>query len=208
MSPRSFLFTFEAGPELPTPKPGQFVNIAVSDDLALMRPFSVAGITSPGRFDLLVEIRGKGTLALAETPVGASVAAIGPLGNEFTEPERGQHGDTCRRRHRRRRPAAARAGTQARLPPRARAGRGALVRRTHAPHAAAADGRRRDAPRGRDRRRERGTSRNGHGTSHEGARRAQGAGARLLLRPAGDDRRCGQASRRNAGSPARRCSRR
>lgn len=87
VSPTSFLFTFDGGPELATPKPGQFVNIAVSNDLTLMRPFSVAGITAPGRFDLLVETRGKGTRALADTPVGAKVPAVGPLGNEFTEPE-------------------------------------------------------------------------------------------------------------------------
>ncbi|MFH1689114.1 MAG: dihydroorotate dehydrogenase electron transfer subunit [Candidatus Eisenbacteria bacterium] len=87
VSPTSFLFTFETGPELPTAKPGQFVNVAVSDDLALMRPFSVAGIPAPGRFDLLVETRGKGTRALVERPVGAAVRVVGPLGNEFTAPD-------------------------------------------------------------------------------------------------------------------------
>ncbi|MEA3409773.1 MAG: dihydroorotate dehydrogenase electron transfer subunit [Candidatus Eisenbacteria bacterium] len=87
MSPTSYLFTFEAGPDLPTARPGQFVNVAVSEDLTLRRPFSVAGIPSPGRFDLLVETRGKGTRALAEKHVGAIVGVLGPLGNEFTLPD-------------------------------------------------------------------------------------------------------------------------
>lgn len=89
MSPTSFLFTFESGPDLPTPRPGQFVNVAVADDLTLRRPFSVAGIPAPGRFDLLVEMRGKGTRALAEKPVGSAVDVMGPLGNEFTLPDAG-----------------------------------------------------------------------------------------------------------------------
>ena len=87
MSPTSYLFTFEAGPELPTPRPGQFVNVAVSDDVTLRRPFSFAGIPAPGRFDLLVEMRGKGTRALAEKPIGSAVGVLGPLGNEFTLPD-------------------------------------------------------------------------------------------------------------------------
>lgn len=86
MSATSFLFTLEAGPELPTPVPGQFVNVAVSDDLTLRRPFSVAGVPSPGAFDLLVEMRGRGTRALAERPVGSSIGVLGPLGNRFTVP--------------------------------------------------------------------------------------------------------------------------
>jgi dihydroorotate dehydrogenase electron transfer subunit len=89
VSPTSFLFTFEAGPELSTPRPGQFVNVSVSEELALPRPFSVAGIPARGRFDLLVEVRGKGTRALAEMPVGGSVRVLGPLGTGFTMPGEG-----------------------------------------------------------------------------------------------------------------------
>ncbi len=89
MSPTCYLFTFEADPEFPTPRPGQFVNLAVSDDLTLRRPFSVAGVPAPGRFDLLVEVRGKGTRALAEKPIGSAAGVVGPLGNEFTLPEPG-----------------------------------------------------------------------------------------------------------------------
>jgi len=89
VSPTCYLFTFEADPEFTTPRPGQFVNVAVSGDLTLRRPFSVAGIPAPGRFDLLVEMRGKGTRALAEKPIGATAGVVGPLGNEFTLPDEG-----------------------------------------------------------------------------------------------------------------------
>jgi len=86
VSATTYLFTLEAGPELPQPAPGQFVNVAVSEELTLRRPFSVAGTPAPGSFDLLVEVRGKGTRALADMPVGAEVDVLGPLGNEFSGP--------------------------------------------------------------------------------------------------------------------------
>ena len=47
VSPTCYLFTLEAGPDFPTPRPGQFVNVAVSNDLTLRRPFSVAGVVGP-----------------------------------------------------------------------------------------------------------------------------------------------------------------
>jgi dihydroorotate dehydrogenase electron transfer subunit len=87
VSPTSYLFTLEAGPGFTTSRPGQFVNVTTSGELALPRPFAVAGIPAPGRFDLLVEMKGKGTLALAETPVGRPLRVLGPLGNGFTMPE-------------------------------------------------------------------------------------------------------------------------
>jgi len=61
--------------------------VAVSDDLTLRRPFSVAGIPAPGRFELLVEVRGPGTRALAARPAGTRLEVAGPLGNSFSMPE-------------------------------------------------------------------------------------------------------------------------
>lgn len=66
------------------------MNVAVPADLTLRRPFSVAGVPAPGSFDLLVEVRGKGTRALTDMPVGAEVEVLGPLGNEFSEPAAGE----------------------------------------------------------------------------------------------------------------------
>jgi dihydroorotate dehydrogenase electron transfer subunit len=90
VSPTSYLFTFESEPGFQTPRPGQFVDIAASEDLTLRRPFSVAGVPSPGRFELLVEVRGPGTRALESRQIGSRVEMSGPLGNSFDMPEDGE----------------------------------------------------------------------------------------------------------------------
>jgi dihydroorotate dehydrogenase electron transfer subunit len=90
VSPTSYLFTLETAPGVPTARPGQFVTVAVSDGLTLRRPFAVAGLPSPGRYELLVEVRGPGTRALADKPVGARLEVAGPFGNTLTMPEDGE----------------------------------------------------------------------------------------------------------------------
>lgn len=60
--------------------------MTASSELTLRRPFSVAGVRASGTIELLVELRGKGTQALALLPEGASVPLMGPLGNTFTFP--------------------------------------------------------------------------------------------------------------------------
>lgn len=65
------------------------MHVTASSELTLRRPFSVAGVRSPGTLELLVELRGKGTRGLAALPEGASVPLMGPLGNTFTLPEPG-----------------------------------------------------------------------------------------------------------------------
>jgi dihydroorotate dehydrogenase electron transfer subunit len=80
------LFTLAVDGSFPEPEPGQFVHMMTSSALALRRPFSVAGVRASGVIQLLVELRGKGTQALASLPEGASVPLMGPLGNTFTFP--------------------------------------------------------------------------------------------------------------------------
>ena len=87
VSPDSWLITFSVPDGFATPRPGQFVNVAVSRDLTLRRPFSVAGIPEPGSFDILVKRVGRGTSELVQADVGDSVPVIGPLGNQFGLPE-------------------------------------------------------------------------------------------------------------------------
>jgi dihydroorotate dehydrogenase electron transfer subunit len=89
LSGENCLFTLAVDGAFPEPEPGQFVHVAASPELTLRRPFSVAGVPSPGALDLLVELRGKGTRALAALPEGAPVSVMGPLGNTFTLPEPG-----------------------------------------------------------------------------------------------------------------------
>ena len=67
-----------------TAAPGQFVHVNTGPERTLRRPFSVAGVT-PGRdVELLIELRGEGTRALADLPVGAQLTIMGPLGRGFT----------------------------------------------------------------------------------------------------------------------------
>lgn len=66
------------------------MQVAASDDLTLRRPFSIAGAPADGFLELLVEVRGRGTSALAALPVGTEVRLAGPLGNAFTLPEAGE----------------------------------------------------------------------------------------------------------------------
>lgn len=88
--PGSFLFTLEAGPGFPDPLPGQFVNVAADAGLTLRRPFSVAGGRGGGTIELLVELRGRGTRALALLPEGSVFGVMGPLGTGFGLPENGE----------------------------------------------------------------------------------------------------------------------
>lgn len=65
-------------------RPGQFVNVRVSDTLdpLLRRPLSIADVVGE-EVRLLVQIRGKGTRLLAEKMAGDTLSLVGPLGNGF-----------------------------------------------------------------------------------------------------------------------------
>ena len=86
MSARDSLCAFDAGPSFPDALPGQFVHVRTPADAALRRPFSVAAVTGPGRFELLVRRRGAGTSALLALPPGSEVPVLGPSGNGFSLP--------------------------------------------------------------------------------------------------------------------------
>lgn len=88
--PGNLLFSLDVGPEFPEPLPGQFVHVTAARELALRRPFSVAGAPRPGTIELLLEIRGSGTRGLAALPEGTEVDVLGPLGTSFTIPADGE----------------------------------------------------------------------------------------------------------------------
>lgn len=66
-------------------KPGQFVNIRVSETCYpyLRRPFSFCDVEND-LIKILFTVSGQGTKALAEAIVGSKFDIIGPLGNGFT----------------------------------------------------------------------------------------------------------------------------
>lgn len=73
------------GPEpLPECLPGQFVELNLPcPGVLLNRPYSIFGADADFLL-LLVKIVGRGSRALAESPVGTAVTAIGPLGATFS----------------------------------------------------------------------------------------------------------------------------
>lgn len=65
-------------------QPGQFVMVRVSqsNDPLLRRPFAVYKVYGDV-IDLVVKVVGKGTMILAQKPIGDRLDLIGPLGNGF-----------------------------------------------------------------------------------------------------------------------------
>ncbi len=90
VSPDSCLLRLDVGPDFAVPAPGQFVHVAAWNGLTLRRPFSIAAVPAPGKVELLIELRGKGTRALTALSPGLPVSVMGPLGNSFSMPEEGE----------------------------------------------------------------------------------------------------------------------
>lgn len=69
--------------------PGQFVHLRIPtlEASALRRPLSIYS-AQDGVLELLFKIVGRGTAALAETPLGASISVLGPLGRGFPQPKK------------------------------------------------------------------------------------------------------------------------
>lgn len=73
--------------------PGQFVNIKCHDglDAFLRRPISILRANpAENTFDIVYMIRGKGTRLLSCFECGDSIDCMGPLGNGFTLPRKGE----------------------------------------------------------------------------------------------------------------------
>ncbi len=63
------------------------MHVDTGTERTLRRPFSIAGVGPEGEVELLIELRGGGTHALADLQLGASVTMMGPLGHGFTLPD-------------------------------------------------------------------------------------------------------------------------
>jgi dihydroorotate dehydrogenase electron transfer subunit len=84
------LLTISPFTPIPQFEPGQFLMIGLErmHDPLLKRPFSILRET-PGGYQILYRIKGKGTMMLSEMRKGSVVDGIGPLGKSFPFPERG-----------------------------------------------------------------------------------------------------------------------
>jgi dihydroorotate dehydrogenase electron transfer subunit len=69
-------------------RPGQFLMVRIRSgaDPLLRRPFAVHRLSPPGGFEILYKVVGRGTGLLAETPRGATLDILGPLGRGFELP--------------------------------------------------------------------------------------------------------------------------
>jgi len=67
-------------------QPGQFVMLRVSSgpDPLLRRPFSIFRVHDDEVFEILFQVKGRGTAALARSRKGDELSVFGPLGNGFS----------------------------------------------------------------------------------------------------------------------------
>lgn len=82
----TFLMTIESPDIALSGRPGQFVHVRCGGHEAyLRRPFSICRIDRErGTFDIGVQVRGKGTRALAALRENDTIDVMGPLGNGFS----------------------------------------------------------------------------------------------------------------------------
>lgn len=73
-------------------RPGQFVHVRIAEgaDFILRRPFSVHRVAGD-TLELLYQVLGRGTAALAEARPGAALSLAGPLGSGWRVPDRLEH---------------------------------------------------------------------------------------------------------------------
>jgi len=76
----------------PAPKPGQFYMVASGPgpEPLLKRPFCYFDSTGDGDLSMLYKVQGKGTRMLAAMPDGVILDVLGPLGNSYPMPKKGQ----------------------------------------------------------------------------------------------------------------------
>ncbi len=73
-------------------QPGRFVMLRVSENLDpfLARPFGIASLPSRASIELIYRIVGRGTALLSRVTPGTGLGLLGPIGNGFPAPERGE----------------------------------------------------------------------------------------------------------------------
>lgn len=69
-------------------RPGQFVQVDCGKDTSLRRPISISNFDGE-RLTLCYDVRGKGTLAMAEMKAGEKIDLLGPIGHGFDIPQDG-----------------------------------------------------------------------------------------------------------------------
>ena len=81
--PNIFKFTMEAPKIVENAKPGNFIEIRVTDDIEpfLRRPISIYNMKKEsGILEIIFQVKGKGTKILAKKQIGEKIDILGPLG--------------------------------------------------------------------------------------------------------------------------------
>ncbi|HHV98578.1 MAG TPA: dihydroorotate dehydrogenase electron transfer subunit [Clostridiaceae bacterium] len=90
LAPLLFRLTIQSEYIAKNAKPGQFVNIKCCDgiDALLRRPISICSVNrEQGLFDIVFEVRGRGTEILSLKKPGDILDILGPLGKSFYAPK-------------------------------------------------------------------------------------------------------------------------
>lgn len=90
LNKRHFIIELSSDGPLPMILPGNFVQVLVEDSPStfLRRPFSIHSVDpAANSFQLLVQIKGAGTLHLSRLSKGDKLSVIFPLGNCFSLPQ-------------------------------------------------------------------------------------------------------------------------
>lgn len=92
VSPGYRMLTMRPEGSPPAPKPGQFYMVAAGPgpEPLLKRPFCYFDSTGEGTISMLYKVQGKGTRMLASLSDGVSIDVLGPLGNSYPMPKKGQ----------------------------------------------------------------------------------------------------------------------
>jgi len=92
VSPGYRLLTFRPEGSPPPPRPGQFYMVSTGPmpEPMLKRPFCYFDTTGEGEISMLYKVQGKGTRLLASMKEGGTIDVLGPLGNYYPMPKKGQ----------------------------------------------------------------------------------------------------------------------
>jgi len=92
VSPGYRLLTLRPEGSPPAPKPGQFYMVSTGPmpEPLLKRPFCYFDHGGQGTISMLYKVQGKGTQLLSAMPDGVSLDVLGPLGNSYPMPRKGQ----------------------------------------------------------------------------------------------------------------------
>jgi dihydroorotate dehydrogenase electron transfer subunit len=89
------MLTLDAPPRFPTPSGGTFLMLSVGAEphILLRRPMAFYDVRKSGartEVDVLYSVIGRGTVQLSTLKPGVQLSLLGPIGNSFSKPRKGE----------------------------------------------------------------------------------------------------------------------